>query len=118
MWKLRENYQLCPSQLGLCYSWLSILHEPYDINDAEILPITSSDINFDFGVWKDMGNAGFLGIIQTQVPPLGCVHTIELCSMNFASYRARISEGFYAGVQVMTVRIIEVEHGNCGFAVS
>ena len=37
---------------------------------------------------------------------------------NFASYRAKISNGFYAGVQMMTVRIIEVEYGNCGFAVS
>ena len=37
--------------------------------------------------------------------------------MNFA-YQAKLGKGFYAGVQTMTVRIIEVEHGNCGFAVS
>ena len=49
---------------------------------------------------------------------LGCIHTIKLCSMNFASYRAKIDKGFYAGVQMMTVRIIEVEYGNCGFVVS
>ena len=44
--------------------------------------------------------------------------TIELCLMNFSSYRAKISKGFYAGVQTMTVHIIEVEYGNCGLAVN
>ena len=29
-----------------------------------------------------------------------------------------MGKGFYAGVQTMTVRIIEVEYDNCGFAVS
>ena len=56
--------------------------------------------------------------IQLSDSVLGCVHTIELCSMNFASYRAKICKFFYAGVQTMTVCIIEVEYGNCGFAVS
>ena len=38
--------------------------------------------------------------------------------MNFASYRAKIGKGFYAVVQMMTVRIIEVEYDDRGFAVS
>ena len=48
----------------------------------------------------------------------GYVHTIKLCWMNFASYRVKINKGFYAGVQSMTVRIIGVDYGNCGCAVS
>ena len=56
--------------------------------------------------------------VQKTLDVLGCVHTIKLCSINFAFYRAKIGKGFYAGVQTVTVRIIEVEYGNCGFAVS
>ena len=43
---------------------------------------------------------------------------IELGLMNFASHQAKIGKGFYAGIQMMTVCIIEVEYGNCGFPVS
>ena len=43
---------------------------------------------------------------------------MEFCSMDFAAYGAKLDKGLYAGVQTMTVRMIKVECGNCGFAIS
>ena len=75
--------------------------------------------------FREGGNLPFLHRRSKHFLPIGCQSPGKVepsyaasTQSNFASYQAKISKGFYAGVQTMTVHIIEVEYGNCGFAVS